>query len=247
MWRTLRDLVIILFGTVVIAACLKSCIVDAYAIPTASMSTTLLPGDYVMVNKFLYGARTPESILSLPLPHFRFPPVSRVKRGEVIVFLFPGEPDDVVPARKEFVVKRCVALPSDTVEIAQSNLIINGYREPHSFSQFDTVPFFTVVPFRGMIIPLNAETFDRWKVFIRREGHSIEMINGTAMVDGRESSSYTVDRNYYFAVGDNAGNSYDSRYWGFIPEENIVGKAILIYFSKDENGIRWERIGKQIQ
>lgn len=247
MRRKVRDALIILFSTVVIATSLKSCVVDAFTIPTNSMSQTLLAGDYLLVNKFIYGARTPEKIAYIPLPQIRFPRLSSIRNGDIIVFDFPGEPNEVLPLHHQFLVKRCIGLPGDTVEIANANLIVNGYRAPYSFSQFDTVPFFAVVPYRGMKIHIDSATIKRWGVFIQREGSSVAAGDGKISIDEAETSLYTVRNNYYFVVGDNAKNSYDSRHWGFVPEENIIGKAMMIYWSKDENGIRWERIGTVVK
>lgn len=247
MGRTIRDVSAVIILTVLFAAGLKSCVVDAYKIPTASMSETIVPGDFLLVNKVVYGARTPDKIFFIPLPRLQFPPLTSVGRGDVIVFDFPGEPNEIFPVRNQFLVKRCVGLPGDTVEIANANLIINGFREEHSFSQYDTVPLLTVVPYKGMIFPLDTAVIGRWSVFIQREGHQLEQKNDTILIDGTPAATYTVGRNYYFAVGDNARNSYDSRSWGFVPEDHIIGRASMVYWSKDENGIRWERIGKIIR
>lgn len=247
MWRKIRDGVIVLFSTIVIAASMKSCVVDAFVIPTNSMSATLLAGDYLLVNKFIYGARTPETIAYIPLPRIRFPALTTIRYGDIIVFDFPGDANEVLPLHHQFLVKRCIGLPGDTVEIENANLIVNGYRAPQSFSQFDTLPFFAVVPYRGMTIDIDSATIERWNVFIQREGRSVVIDGGRVFIDGTETSSYVVRNNYYFVVGDNAKNSYDSRHWGFVPEENVAGKAMMIYWSKDDEGIRWERIGTVVR
>lgn len=247
MRRKIRDVLIVLFSTVLVAASLKSCVVDAFRIPTNSMSETLLAGDYLLVNKFIYGARTPEKILYIPLPQIHLPQFMPVRRGDVIVFDFPGEPDEVYPLKRQYLVKRCAALPGDTVEIVNTNLIVNGFRAENSFSQYDTVPFSAVVPYRGMNIPLDVVSVKKWIVFIQREGNTIAVENGKVIVDGAETKSYFVQYNYYFVTGDNVKNSYDSRHWGFVPEQNIVGKAMMVYWSKDETGVRWGRIGTVVR
>ncbi|MEW5800090.1 MAG: signal peptidase I [Bacteroidota bacterium] len=247
MWRKIRDVVIVLFSTVVIAASVKSCVVDAFTIPTNSMSETLLAGDYLLVNKFIYGARTPEKIAYIRLPQIRFPQLSSIQNGDIIVFDFPGEVNEVLPLQHQFLVKRCIGLPGDTVEIANANLIVNGFRSPNSFSQFDTVPFSAVVPYKGMKIGIDSTTIKQWSIFIQREGNTVAVDREKISIGGSETSEYTVRNNYYFVVGDNAKNSYDSRHWGFVPEENVVGKAMMIYWSKGENGIRWERIGTLVK
>ncbi|MHB1050529.1 MAG: signal peptidase I [Bacteroidota bacterium] len=247
MWRTVRDVLLVLFFTILFAAGLKSCVVDAYKIPTESMSETLRAGDFLLVNKFIYGARTPSSILFISLPQFSLPAIAPVSRGDVIVFEFPGEPEEVLPVRHQYIVKRCIALSGDTVEISNANLIVNGFRTARSFSQYDSVSFSAVVPYRGMQIPLDLSSFKRWNVFIQREGHRVDIAYDSILIDGIASPVYTVEQDYCFVVGDNARISYDSRHWGFVPVDNVVGRATIIYWSKDENGIRWNRIGNIIR
>jgi signal peptidase I len=247
MWRKLRSAALIAVLTVVFAAGLKSCIVDAFRIPSASMSETLIPGDFLLVNKFIYGAKTPSSIFSLHIPSFRFPSVEKIHRGSVLVFEFPGEPDEVTPFRTQVLVKRCAGIPSDTLQITKGRLLINGSTAAFFSNAFDQDFTRTVVPFKGMNIPLDTAVIDRWKTLIRREGHTVERYDGKIFIDGIASTRYHVENNYYFAIGDNVNNSYDSRYWGFIPEENIVGQAVMIYWSKDHDGIRWRRIGTLIR
>lgn len=247
MWRTVRDVLLIIFFTLLFAAGIKSCVIDAFKIPTDSMSETLRAGDFLLVNKFIYGARTPGKFFSLQIPSFTFPALTAAARGDVVVFKFPGEPDEIIPPPDQFLVKRIVALPGDTVEIANANLIVNGFRAEHSYSQFDAAPFSAVVPFKGMAIPLDSSALHRWSVFIRREGHRIDSEGNSVLIDGASSSLYIVQKNYFFVVGDNAKNSYDSRHWGFLPEENVIGRAMIAYWSKDENGIRWDRIGTVVR
>jgi signal peptidase I len=244
MWRKVLEM---LFFTILIAAALKVCVVDAFKIPTDSMAESLRAGDYLLVNKLIYGARTPEKIFNIPLPQIHFPRFSSVRRGDVVVFYFPGEPDEVVPSRRQFLVKRCIGIPSDTVETINRNLIVNGYRAVNSFSQFDSLRFFSIVPYKGMTIVLDSESAKQWGVFIRREGNTFSNNNGTILINDTAADSYTVQQNYYFVVGDNAKNSYDSRSWGFVPEQDIIGKATMIYWSKGEDGIRWSRIGTFIK
>jgi signal peptidase I len=246
MWRRTKDLFIVLFATLLFAAGLKSCIIDAYKIPSGSMDPTLREGDYLLVNKFVYGARTPQKFLFIPLPSFRFPALHSVERGHVIVFEFPGEPNETVIVRNLFLVKRCVALPGDTVSITGGIVRVNS--TPFTFfppAEKDLGG--VVVPQKGMTVPLNARNFFQWKNFIRREGADIDLREGKVLVDGKETMYYTFRRNYYFVLGDNINNSSDSREWGFVPEELIVGKAMMLYFSKGIEGIRWERIGNIVK
>jgi signal peptidase I len=89
-----------------------------------------------------------------------------------------------------------------------------------------------IVPSRGDVIPLAAESIERWKTFIAREGHAVRARDdGAILIDGAQATSYTVQRNYYFGMGDNRDNSLDSRFWGYIPDENIVGTPMIVYWS----------------
>jgi signal peptidase I len=123
---------------------------------------------------------------------------------------------------------------------------VNGLSVHVLKKAFNDFPI-TIVPAKGMTIHLDSMTFAKWKIFIQREGSSIEQSNNGIVVDGTESTSYTVKRNYYFGLGDNINNSSDSRVWGFIPEENVVGKAMVIYWSKTDDGIQWNRMGTIIR
>jgi signal peptidase I len=91
-----------------------------------------------------------------------------------------------------------------------------------------------VVPKKGDVISLTPENLERWDTFIRREGHSVERDpRGAILIDGKASSTYTVERNYLFAMGDNRDNSLDGRFWGFVPEENLIGTPMIVYWSWD--------------
>ena len=111
-----------------------------------------------------------------------------------------------------------------------------------------------VVPYEGMEIELTLENIDQWRLFIEREGHSVRFTaEGAVQVDGSNDNSYTVENDYYFMLGDNRDNSEDSRYWGFVPEQNLIGQAMFIYWSWDSRisvtspfslfgSIRWDRV-----
>jgi signal peptidase I len=246
MRRTVRDGVILLFCTLLFATGLKSCVIDAFKIPTASMEPALAVGDYLLVNKFIFGGRTPEKFLFISIPSFRLPEVRSVRRGDVILFDFPGEPNEVLSIRNLFLAKRCIGLPGDTVDVTGGSVRVNGFRMEF-FDRAKTDAPSVIVPHKGMTIPLDTATIARWKVFIMREKSSVDIQNGAILIDQQEARSYTVKRDYYFALGDNINNSADSRSWGFIPKENIVGKAMLVYFSKNGQGIQWGRIGTVIR
>ena len=95
----------------------------------------------------------------------------------------------------------------------------------------DGIPL--VVPSEGDVINLTMENIAEWATFIRREGHTVAIAGGNITIDGKPASSYTVERNYVFGMGDNRDDSLDSRFWGFIPEEYVVGTPMMVYWSMD--------------
>lgn len=161
-----------------LAMIIRTFVIQAFKIPTGSMRTTLLEGDKIMVNKFIYGAK-------IPLTDLRLPAVRQLKRGDIIVFIYPQDP-------KKAFIKRLVALPGETVEIKKGTIYINNK-------------------------PLLDSVFSRRYYYNRGDF-------------GKESEKITIPENSYFVLGDNSASSQDSRYWGFVPHKNILGKAVVIYW-----------------
>jgi len=263
-----------------IAVFLKIFFIEAFGIPTPSMNNTLRVGDFLFVNKFCYGIRSPRTVplTGIRLPHTKMlPGYTTPGIGDVVVFEYPGDRNTVEQPNVLHYVKRLIALPGDTVEIAGRRIFVNGERQGDpADAEFgahvlgsgdfdaDIYPKGStynrdwwgpmVVPFEGMEIELTLQNIDRWRLFIEREGHSVRFTaQGTVQVDGSEDNTYTVENDYFFMLGDNRDNSEDSRYWGFVPEQNIIGKAMLIYWSWDSRisftspftllgSIRWDRI-----
>lgn len=279
--RTFRDYAEILAVTVVIALFLKTFIVEAYRIPTGSMEATLQVGDFILVNKFLYGASTPRSIpfTNAAAPYVRLPGFTSPARGDVVVFEFPGRNGD--EAEKEVVnyVKRCAGLPGDTVTIINKVLYVNGEPVPSSPSsrisrsstrsrEFHNRNIFppgaefnednygpVVVPMKGSVIELDPANAPEWQHVVELEGHAVDFpSDSTVLIDGIPSTQYVVKQNYYFMLGDNRDNSLDSRFWGFVPDDLIIGKAMMVYWSWDESpehrgwfSVRWPRLGLVIR
>jgi signal peptidase I len=237
---------------------LNSFVIASFEVPTGSMENEIMTGDFLFVNKFIYGGTTPRTIpfTNVRLPWFRLPAFRHVERGDVIVFEWPGNRDEVQSAEFTFYLKRCVAMSHDTIRVVDRALHINSKlaARPRNmkFNSFSVrVPgdaqagIFPrgaaynednwgpeVVPGKGDVIPLSPETFGHWQTFIGREGHTARMDSqGRITIDGKAADTYTVERNYYFGMGDNRDNSLDSRFWGYIPEENIVGTPMIVYWS----------------
>ncbi|MBC8478497.1 MAG: signal peptidase I [Candidatus Delongbacteria bacterium] len=204
---------------------IRTLVVEAYRVPTGSMERTILPGDFLLVNKFLYGIRTPDWIgipftdIGFDLPVYRFPEFVEPDRGDIIVFKYPRDTD------VNFI-KRCVALPGDTLEIRDKQLFINGVESTlDSHLQF----------LSSRIIPA---------------GYQDPRITPAGLGNKDNYGPVVVPADKYFMMGDNRDNSEDSRFWGFLPRENIVGKAWIIYFSWEQRyspwllykKIRWSRL-----
>jgi len=248
----------------IVATVLRMFVIESYRIPTGSMEKTLLAGDFLFVNKFVYGAR-------VPFTDIRLPKVHDVQRGDIIVFKFPRD-------RSLNYIKRCVALPGDNLEIRNQQVYINGKLSPlPPHAQFigtkmpPGVPEFQIfpsmsdynkdnygpihIPREGDVVALSAKTLPLYRDLIAYEGHTVSQTGDQVFVDGQAASRYTVSRNYYFAMGDNRDNSLDSRYWGFLPASDMVGQAMMVYWSWDPDlpllfdpvekiaSIRWDRMG----
>ncbi|MBM4160719.1 MAG: signal peptidase I [Ignavibacteria bacterium] len=246
----------IVFGAFLI---LNNFVIASFLVPTGSMENEVMTGDLLFVNKFIYGGTSPRNIpfTNIRLPWFRVPGIRDVQRGDVIVFVFPGYRDEVDPEEFTFYLKRCVALPGDTLRVSNRVLYVNSRPFPlprnlrftfgrmMSADQIDDRIFPkgapwnedhfgpVVIPYQGMVIPLSKSNMQAWETFIRREGHSIRVNGETIEIDGRSVSEYEVEQDYLFGMGDHRDNSLDSRYWGFIPKENLVGTPLIVYWSWD--------------
>jgi signal peptidase I len=245
---------VVVFGAFLV---LNNFVIASFLVPTGSMENEVMTGDFLMVNKFIYGASTPRNIMftNVRLPWTMLPGFKDVKRGDVIVFEFPGYREEVNPPEFTFYLKRCLALPGDTLEIRNRVVYINGEPAPlpknmkFNFTQKPPnyieerifppgAPFNEdhygpiVVPKKGMAMEITPANFHAWETFIRRDGHMPALLNNsTVLIDGIPANTYVVEKDYLFGMGDNRDNSLDSRFWGFIPRENIVGTPMFVYFS----------------
>lgn len=340
-----------------------------YKIPTSSMEKSLLVGDHLWVNKFVYGARLPNTPLSFPLVHhtlplsataksyiewprwdyYRFPKIRSVRNNDVIVFNYP-EGDTVSTAyqsnrsyyslarqygkdnvrnneayfgdivyrpvdKRENFIKRCIAIPGDTLQIINQVVHINGSPleitghlqhqyvivtngqpfskralqtldvtdevypigpnqflmnlsdeasekigsytnvvalervvQPAGEASLEIFPYDTtlgwnldhygpvVIPRKGVTVPLSTANLPLYERIISTyEGHTLNVAGGKIQIDGKEVTEYTFGMDYYWVMGDNRHNSVDSRYWGFLPEDHVVGKAEFVWISSDKN------------
>lgn len=203
----------------------RTFIVEAFQIPTASMENTLLVGDFLLVNKMAYGSEIPGT--DLHLPGFDEP-----SRGDVVVFEPPAEAGQ--PPRTNYV-KRIVGAPGDTLRMRDGKLHRNGVvvEEPY-------------VKNGGPARDIRSSSF-RWQYdFLIRD-----RLRGPYRPTRDNWGPLVIPEGRYFVMGDNRANSEDSRYWGFVPEEAIKGRPLIIYYSYDRKKvaplrwlteIRWHRI-----
>lgn len=221
-WEGLKSLQVVVLVFVLV----RALVVEAFRIPSGSMEGTLLIGDFLLVNKLLYGAELP--VVKRQLPSIRDP-----RHGDVVVFRWPEDP------RKHFV-KRLVGLPGDTLEMRQGVLVRNGEAQQERYAhQLPELLDGTVLAFawqRDHLLP----AVDASHYFPSRD----------------DWGPLVVAPRHYFVLGDNRDNSLDSRYWGFVPDSLIRGAPLLVYFSLRPDSaaragwtsrIRWDRLGSLVE
>lgn len=203
---------------------LQAMLIKAFHIPSGSMERTILVGDFLFVNKALYGSQVP--LTNVRLPAFREP-----RRDDIVVF-------ESVEQQGLDVVKRVLAVPGDTLEMRRDSLFRNGalLQEPYvqhlnPLAQMDDV---------------QRQMSRRWQT-----PYLLERDTASYLPSLRTWGPLVVPSHSYFVMGDNRDESYDSRYWGFLPRENIKGSPLFIYYSFDKaswrplpyvTAIRWERL-----
>jgi len=206
------------FPVILIVFVLRSFVAEPFRIPSGSMLPTLNIGDFILVNKFSYGLR-------LPVVNIKLVEVDDPARGDIMVFRFPHDP-------KMHFVKRVVGLPGDMVETRGGDVYINGKLMPQTADgQYEFKNGFK----RNVKLDKLVEDLDgvEHNILLDRTRHSRDI-------------KQVVPEGQYFVMGDNRNYSNDSRYWGFVPDKNVVGRAFLIWFAWDVangGGIHWSRIG----
>jgi signal peptidase I len=248
-WREYFESAVV---TVVMALFGMTFIVQAVKVPTGSMQNTITIGDHLLVNKFIFAPGK-----SLP-----FLPQREIKRGDIIVFKYPGnkyEPDrdqrpDNTPILTNYV-KRVIGLPGDRIRIEDKDVIVNGEKVPEHRITVEEVS--DKAPLKILGKPTERQPGERYDVYHKQSFDS----------DGRERNAFegkeelVVPAASYFVMGDNRDNSEDSRYWGFVPRDLVIGRAMFVYWSYDESappsgyGIladfflntRWSRTGTLVK
>jgi signal peptidase I len=211
------------FPVLLIVLLLRSFAVEPFRIPSGSMLPTLRVGDFILVNKFTYGLR-------LPVFRTRFLALNEPQRGDVVVFKYPEDP------RMDFI-KRVIGVPGDTIVYRDKQLTVNG--------QPVNVEF--VGPYNRRTMRGGPGTFGVFTENMPEAEHQILLHPLAPAMD----FELTVDKGHYFTMGDNRDDSRDSRFWGQLPEKNLVGKAFFIWmhydFSRDGTGLDLSRIGESIR
>ena len=230
------------FPVLLVVFLLRSFVAEPFKIPSSSMRPTLEVGDFILVNKFAYGLR-------LPILEKKVVPTGDPKRGDVIVFRYPVNPS------QDFI-KRVVGLPGDTVEYRDKKLTVNGKPVPRtpdgSYSWLEGLRFETTDRFveRADAGPVPRD----YSVAVSAQAPTVYPQNVRSF-PGRERCDYNnegfacrVPPGHYFMMGDNRDFSDDSRYWGFVPDDHIRGKAFFIWFNWDDiSSLAFKRVGSGIR
>ncbi|MBB4238414.1 signal peptidase I [Rhizobium esperanzae] len=236
LWENIK----VIIQALILAMVIRTVLFQPFTIPSGSMMPTLLVGDYIFVNKFAYGY----SKYSLPFSPDIFS--GRLfgadpKRGDIVVFRFPPNPEvDYI--------KRCVGLPGDHIQVTDGVLYVNGKPVPKVADGTFTSDY-KLDP--GADVPVFRETLDNGKTY--------DTLDQSPVSRGDNTREFIVPEGHYFMMGDNRDNSLDSRFdVGFVPAENLVGRASVIFFSlgndtsfreiwKWPTNMRWDRLFKVVE
>ncbi len=239
-------------GALIVYFFVTTFFVQNFNIPTGSMEVTLMPGDFIFANKFIYGSQTPYNIpfTDIKLPRYRFPAYREPSQSDVVVFKFP-HPELIKSQEGLEYIKRCVAVGGQTLEVRDKQLYVDGI----NFNVKYFIPGIHISPYQssdGQVFPRNMGTPDNFgpiripkqgdsialvkknmeflTYLALRDGKKIEQKSDAYYVDGVKSDHYLVGQDYFFMMGDNRENSLDSRFWGPVPRSFIEGEGMFIYF-----------------
>lgn len=226
-WRAFAEYARTIIIAVAVFALARTFLIEAFKIPSGSMEDTLLVGDFLLVNKAVYGAQ-------IPFTHLRLPDFRKPERRDIIVFRFPKD-------RTTPYVKRLIGLPGDTVAMRDGVLYVNGQPQVERYVLHDR-PNLDGTP----------EEFDWQRNFLVKSAQASEDYHPTRNTWG----PLIVPKQNYFVLGDNRDNSSDSRYWGFVPADLLMGRPMFVYYSYEHKqsdsypwltDIRWQRLGMLIR
>ena len=214
------------FPVLLVVFCLRSFLYEGFRIPSGSLEPTLFSGDFIAVNKFDYGIR-------IPVIRKKIIDVGEPARGDIFVFRYPPNPSI-------YYIKRVIGVPGDHISYINKELFINGKKIPQTFVKNTT----------------DHDESGSWPA-IENEEDLLGVKHKIYIAPDRETTDFKdiiVPKGMFFAMGDNRDDSADSRYWGFVPEENIVGKATRVVLSWEPDvswltpwdKIRWSRTWKKI-
>lgn len=205
------------FPIFVIVLLLRSFLVEPFRIPSGSMIPTLLVGDFILVNKFTYGLR-------LPVLNTKVIPIGSPRRGDVVVFRYPEDPSTPF-------IKRIVGLPGDRITYRDKQVSVNGLPLVYT-------PLGGYVGMKSAAVHTGASLLEEQ---LGEARHQLLLTPQAPTFDGE----FDVPVGQYFVLGDNRDNSRDSRYWGFVPDQNLIGRAFMIWMNWDK-GPDFGRIGTTI-
>ncbi|MBC3766886.1 signal peptidase I [Neptunicella marina] len=238
-----------IFPVIAIVLVLRSFLYEPFQIPSGSMMPTLLVGDFILVNKYTYGLRD-------PVARHKFLQLGEPQRGDIIVFKYPDDPTiDYI--------KRVVGLPGDKIVYRNKQIFIKPACHQQDESKCPALePIEMSFEARGEfyqgMVPLErySEQLGEVKHDILKNPAMFRSVEPYYQQAGTQADEWIVPEGHYFAMGDNRDNSRDSRFWGFVPEENLVGKAVAIWISFEfdrepsswvpgwiPSGVRFSRVG----
>lgn len=201
-----------LFPVVFFVLALRSFVAEPFRIPSGSMMPNLLIGDFILVNKFNYGIR-------LPVINKKIVAIGEPKRGDVFVFRYPGMGENDPTAGTDYI-KRVIGLPGDTISVEENRVSVNGV--PFTYQE--------VGIFVGQGLSSDMTGSKIIAETMPGKTHTILELDGVPL-GYRNNNTWIVPEGHYFAMGDNRDRSADSREWGFVPEKNLVGRAMLIWLN----------------
>jgi len=264
-FKKLLKFIKIAFLVAIIALIIKAFAIDAFQIPSTSMENTLQPGDFIFANKFAYEIATPREIpiANLHIPQYKLFEVGKPEINDIVIFEFPqGFENDPIRGGSKYV-KRLIAGPHDTLRITNGEIFVNGraiklpstYKNPNYADDKEVMKDEAIyppeakwnrdsygpiiIPAKGDTIMIAPENFDRWQsVIVMDHGERSLLSEGTIVtLHGRAIFEYVLKQDHYFVIGDNFEESMDSRHFGFITDNMIIGKALFIYWSYDSEKV----------